>query len=147
MTDLPAIIARLEASDGPDRELDKEIAKHVLGAWIRATTQGGPWRYQMLLPEYEGVSPESLPDVPEYTSSLDACAALQERVLPGYVAELLTSDRSMWRARVWNWAAEADDEVWRRVYSYARAAHIAWLIAILRAVEAERARGLEGATG
>lgn len=132
----PSLLERVEAATGADREIDKELAQHLLGAFIRLSTTGEGWRYQMLLPDHQGVSFESLPDVPAYTSSLDAALSLVERVLPGWGVEVLTPDRDMWRATVWPWVSSRGtrDNVGFR-YSYAKTPALALLAALLKATE------------
>lgn len=64
MADLMGLIAKLEALDGPSREVDAEIDR-LLNAWT------GP------------VLSTVLPGVPPVTASIDAAVALCERALPG----------------------------------------------------------------
>lgn len=84
MTDLSPLIEKIEAAEEGSRELDVEIAKHLGGAIRWSTTVGT--RYQVLWPEAEfsqGDDINELPDVPFYTTSIDAIVGLIEREFPG----------------------------------------------------------------
>ena len=64
MTDLPSLIERLEKAEGPDRELDQEIAKACGWQYVPASpfTRDG-W----ISPDYQDYD-----EAPYYTASLDA---------------------------------------------------------------------------
>ena len=69
-SELDALIARVEAAEGPDRELDAEIAL-VSGQW-RCTENGTMWRP---IPD-DGPKRGWSGYFPAYTGSLDAAASL-----------------------------------------------------------------------
>lgn len=140
MTDLPSIIARLEAATGPDREIDAALHWYLLEqnrderslAWVTfqfSLPETGDWRAP-------------------YTASLDACAALQGRVLPGWTRSVDATAPHL-GVDVTLHAPGIESPKYRESVlcsviisgTHAVETH-AWLIAILRAVEAERARGL-----
>ena len=75
MTDLSALIARVEAATGPDREIDWEV--HCLGGMEGAGSYG---RH------------------PAYTASVDAVLALIERKLPDEAWLLL--DRVLYSRKI-----------------------------------------------
>lgn len=81
-TDLTALLARMEAAAGPDREWDRRLWKATGQGTIRLVTGLGmngrtPGRQTAFGPD--GL----VSTVPRYTASLDAALALVERVLPG----------------------------------------------------------------
>lgn len=94
MSDLSSLIARSEAAEGPDRELDCHL-------WVVA--QGGDARMNYVESESKCFVWERGLDgmwirgvvnfraVPSYTSSIDAAVSLAERVLPGIRWELTTT--------------------------------------------------------
>lgn len=100
MTTLTELLARVEAATGPDRELDRLLAKQF--GWHRVeprntTSKKGGW----IAPEdFMGLNSDGSPrldslhgttiwsDVPRLTASLDAALALADRVLPGWDIEL-----------------------------------------------------------
>ena len=71
MTDYTNLIARLEAAEGPSRELDADIAE-ALGNPVLRPDPGSSLRYVMWPPEDETYTTE----VPAYTASLDAAVSL-----------------------------------------------------------------------
>ena len=73
MTDLTALLSRVEAATGPDRELDRDILLAVGGA-----IDGQYWRW----PGEERSS--SFGALPPFTSSLDATVALVEKLRPDW---------------------------------------------------------------
>lgn len=75
MTDLPSLIERLKAAEGPSRELDFDIAS-ALG--LCQTRNGVAYQWS------EAGSTSYLYYPPEFTASLDATIALVERKLPGW---------------------------------------------------------------
>jgi hypothetical protein len=68
------LIDRLAKLDGPDREVDAEIA--LQNGW--SVFPGDNW-----------IGPEAEIVVPDYTRSVDAAIALAERALPGWRVENL----------------------------------------------------------
>lgn len=88
-----ALIARLEALIGSDRELDAEIDVALFGGetiWKTAnyTMESYPASRRPSATHIGGFANEH---VPSYTASLDAAVALVERVLPGWTY-LLNND-------------------------------------------------------
>lgn len=87
MTDL---LTKLQEAGEGSRELDKEVAKE-LGAVIRITHMSAP-RYQVLWPigsePFYEIDPDDLPDLPAYTTSIDAALTLMKEVLPGWSIHL-----------------------------------------------------------
>jgi len=83
-TPLSALIEKIEAAEEGSRELDVDIAKHLGGAIRTSTTVGT--RYQVLWLDAEfaqGDDINELPEVPFYTTSIDAIVGLIESELPG----------------------------------------------------------------
>lgn len=92
--DLPALLARLEAAEGPDRDLD--AALHV--GLCKPQQYPDDLRYYRLpspnMDHMEMCAPgtywlkkrsgQSLQAAPHYTASLDAAIALCERAMPGW---------------------------------------------------------------
>ncbi len=88
MTDLSALIARLEAAEAGSRELDVAIARS-LGWGVHNARRFGLW----VVPfgEYDTCDPDDMFELGEFTTSLDAALALAERVLPGWSWEIYTA--------------------------------------------------------
>lgn len=77
MTDLAALLARVEGASGPDREIDGDIATAF--NWrpqAQARQRGEGW--------YWFAPDGSFQALPAYTASLDAVVALAEQVLRGW---------------------------------------------------------------
>jgi len=74
-TDLNALLERVKAAKGPDREID--IAIHVI-----VTNEGRIGDYASV-DEYTNSAIQLGWNTPRVTSSIDAALALTERVLPG----------------------------------------------------------------
>lgn len=110
------LIERLEKADGPDRELDAKLARHLAGDpvdhWFRLF---GDWFTDRT--------------IPSYTSSIDAAVALVERVLPGAEWEVTNTGRRP-GATVISYERRV------REGAYASTPAIAICIALLRAKEA-----------
>ena len=121
------LIAALEAADGPSQELDCQIELLFgFGQFGEWENMGDFWRRH----KKTGEQLKFLPgQTLRYTSSLDACAALQEKVLPGWDTNLCANEDC-------KHAALSDP---CRCYTAEHKSWcIAWLIAILRAVKAQR---------
>lgn len=142
MTDRPdyaSLIERLEKAEGPDRELDAAIealfytlendapAEIVCDSDCAATGQ-----YWVKID-----GGRSLYAADPLTKSLDAALSLVERVLPGWGIEVLTPDRDMWRAQVWRWRSETNDERGQWTPCYARPPALALLLSLLKAKQAQ----------
>ena len=76
MADLTALIERLEKADGPSRELDAAVCRYLVGS------PADHWY---------GLHGDFITDglAPAITASIDAAVALAERVLPGWVHEII----------------------------------------------------------
>lgn len=118
------LIDRLSKLEGPDREVDAEIA-----------LQNG-WQ---VFPGDNWIGPEAKIVVPDYTASVDAAIALAEKVLPGWYWGITQGDDG-------EDAMEFQGNIWPSIqpypaeleqYGYHKFPAIALLIAILRAKEAE----------
>lgn len=110
--DLKDLIARLEASDGPDSVLDD-----LIDAYDPRTRK---------MHEYSRC----------FTSSLDDALALKERLLPGYWMQFRQTEEDYWFAIIENKDFKGYDD-WYDVKSGHKSPAIALLIATLRAYEAE----------
>lgn len=116
MTTLPDLLTRLRAATGPDRELDVEITEALGLQSYEHVCQGGEI-YEAELPPLK------------LTASLDACAELMARVLPGWEWEVRHSGRG---ARLWH------RETGETVFAVGRPEPcLAWLTAIVEALIAE----------
>lgn len=89
--DLSALIARLEAAEVGNRELDCEIAR-AMGWGVHNARRNGLW----VVPfgEYDTCDPEAVFALGNYTTSLDAALALAERVLPGWQIGMWTTKQN-----------------------------------------------------
>lgn len=83
MADMQELIARLEAAEGPDRALDREIGLRIDG-WYETVDSHG--ECLMVNGDRYPDHPES--EYPSFTESLDAALALAERVLPDWAWEI-----------------------------------------------------------
>lgn len=124
------LIAKLEALDGPDREVDADI---YIAFNIPMERAGRIDRLGGCVGWWPKDAPyESAVDVPRYTASLDAAIALVERVLPGNHLRIDIGDDGLHAANIFgDWGD-----------SHANASSspaIALLIALLRAKEARDA--------
>ena len=72
MTDIAALIARLEKASGADRQLDWEIATKVMGMKPAEGNQPD-WTLAMA---YDGYAEDALRPTPYYTASIDAALTL-----------------------------------------------------------------------
>lgn len=139
--DLAGLLERVEACEGPDRDLEREIAL----ACGYVSIQGPPFEI-LSWPSDDIVNPAAWPRVKAgCTSSVDAALGLVERVLPDWAASLhwgrygehderepgvscaLRSKPGRWGT----WIEEA----------YAPTAPLAILAALLRAVQAQQTKG------
>lgn len=86
MTDLnalPALLARVEAATGGDREMDGDIAKTVLG-WTCVKMKGDAKPYWRSPEQQREYYLRSADGPPRYTSSLDATVALVKKLRPDW---------------------------------------------------------------
>lgn len=74
--DMTALIARLEAAEGPDRALDREIGLRIDG-WYETVDSHG----ECLMANGDRYPDHPASEYPSFTESLDAALALAERVL------------------------------------------------------------------
>lgn len=125
------IITALEGASGPDRKLDAHIWGLVDD---RPLVDLGADRFSKRDPE-DAIAFD-LP--PLYTSSLDACIELIERVLPEAHWHVQTVERradGLYLAQVWTGFKVNARE------ATAKSAPIAFLTALFRALEAQRPEG------
>lgn len=89
MTDLTALIERVENGSGPDREVDFDIARFE--GWTQHSDESDPVyaRRPGLWWAEPGEDWSVCATPPYYTSSLDAAVSLVERVLPREVPDIL----------------------------------------------------------
>ena len=124
------LIERLEAGEtGQPVEMD---ALRVTGHNVLRLMRGAFPEY---ITEFNGVEVYRN----EVSTSLDACRALHERVLPGWtwqLAQTSNPQRPAW-AQVLKPSQREHGLKWERHSVKARTAAAAWLIAILKAVEAK----------
>jgi len=131
MMDLSELRERLEQADGPSRELDAEI--HLALFPKAKVNKSDPARW-MVSPVHR---------LPDYTFSLDAALALVERVLPQSGGWQFGVYQGPPGARVWcAWG-------WKRGigqvgFTKRPTAPLALLIALTRAMEADRRRAAQG---
>ncbi len=88
MPDLAALIERIEALTGPDREVDRDVLR-VAGTHIleKRGKDRKAWWYPVdgSIAKYSNEGGFGYPPpFPRFTTSLDAAVALVERVLPGW---------------------------------------------------------------
>jgi hypothetical protein len=83
MTDLRELLARVESAKGADRELDAAIHCELITDADLRVVSGRLLARSRHAPFDEWVALATSPPVPSYTASLDAVAALAERVRPG----------------------------------------------------------------
>jgi len=113
MTDIPALMARVGALTGPDREVDYEITRKVLKRPIGTA---------------------------RWTKSVDAAIALVERVLPGWYVDHIGADAigTQNTMRTIGWTAEL-----RRggalAQGQATTLPVALVLAALKAIQAREA--------
>ena len=98
LTDLSALLTRLEGANGPDRELDAWL--HCLRFGWKFTRMPGPREGSSGFFAIEDSQGIRCHDYPHRTASLDATIALVERVLP---------------EAFWQIGHDEDDPAWFRV--------------------------------
>lgn len=90
------LIDRLSKLDGPDREVDAEIAVHLLG-YTRVNRMEKWPEAKPIWDFYEGEPFNSNGVfIPKYTASVDAAIALAERVLPGCDMTIRSKHKMAW---------------------------------------------------
>ena len=122
MTDLPSLIVRVERLEGPDREVDLEIARALVPDVICTRLVRWP-------------PPEREEDFThwEYTASLDAVVALAERVKPSWRWAVTNADGpNRWPAQGELWIGD-HEYIGKHAYPT-----LALLLALLRAVQAQQ---------
>lgn len=138
------LIERLEAGSGADRELDADIsiALHALPVdapdWLRNNFtrlgrlhDGSPGQICVI---HDNGLPGANWASAKLTSSLDACLALQNAVLPGWIRREVSWDSiAFWGV----WLDDNQCPYTNETYGSHKSECRAWLIAILRAVEAK----------
>lgn len=123
MSELAALIERVEALAGPDREVDREIGL-LIGGWKATNDQCGAAfiiegdRY----PDHPGS------EYPALTESLDAAVALVEKALPGCHWEVTTTGWKPGATIMWRPLTP-----WGSQGAYAPTPAIALILALLRA--------------
>ena len=125
MTDLPSLIVRVERLEGPDREVDLEIARALVPDVICTRLVRWP-------------PPEREEDFThwEYTASLDAVVALAERVLPALAPAIgMNVHHRYWHGRLSFVRADGDVDGYS---ADAPTPALALLLALLRAVQAQQ---------
>lgn len=115
---------RLDKADGPDRELDADLA--LLGGWTEFP--GDNW-----------IGPFGEICVPNYTASTDAALGLIERVLPGWRVDFIQQslDEPYWTSGLYK--RVADTHQIDRASGSAPTAPLALLRALMAALEQAKA--------
>lgn len=143
MTALAELLARVEAAEGPDRELDFDLE--------RLTLEGDGWEREDCGPRYspkwiraEGDGRYFVHGVaPHLTGSVDAALALVDRVLPGLVIDMCRIGRpgnqfQVHEVLIYS-GEDSDVEEVERDYWPVRPGALAILEALLRALLAKDA--------
>ena len=147
MTDYASLIERLEKADGPDREIDAELA--IVGlidatdARLPSAERDSHYPQSFVPGQYWTGHAWRVAD--EYTSSLDAALGLVERKLPGWVWKLSTDGDAS--APDHKAHATLASEVWADpgagmgvvTYGHAPTPALAVCLALLRALSEQRA--------
>lgn len=144
MTDLTALIARVERLEGPDREVDclVDALVRLRGPFVIVgpPTYDPPRFFCNPNPEIDWIGYDLLNVSPHVTASLDAVVALAERVLPGWRWGVMTAVGP--ESRRGPFMATLDCPESSGFGMNARDAHatpaLALLLALLRAVQAEQ---------
>ena len=155
MSDLDALIERVEAATGPDREIDAVVWRVVLMPQLpfyrefdgrvmldvrHGLGEGGPdWRHPS--PYDQSRYP------PNYTASLDAALTLMERKLPGWMVVNLSEwenermrARGRWMAQLKPIGAQGDLRVVTAYCQHAPSPALALISALLRALKSEEGK-------
>ena len=129
MTDLPSLIVRVERLEGPDREVDLEIARALVPDVIVLRLRRDPLT--------AGRSSDTEEHTFwEYTASLDAVVALAERVLPALAPAIgMNVHHRYWHGRLSFVRADGDVDGYS---ADAPTPALAPLLALLRAVQAQQ---------
>ena len=127
MTDLPALLARVEAAVGPNTMLDVDLC-----VFLHQYSEQGYERFGRHFPVGYYVAEQGI--APAYTASLDAALALVERVQPdwwpGFQKNRHTNDWSAWLEKAGRPADEGIEVT-------APTAPLALLAALLRSLSTE----------
>lgn len=129
--DLTALLARVEAADGPDRELDFQIHAAVFGRAINFQDAAG-----YLFGEGRD---EKFATCGQLTASLDAALALCGRVLPGWT-RMVDENFGIGEATVWTgYVFTPKDALCAQYEGYSKTPSLALLAAMLKALMAQAA--------
>lgn len=149
-SDLTTLLARVEAAEGPDRELDARLSAHFERVGISygfGDDEG--WAPQDIVERWDDdkwakVGRELSIGHARYTASLDAALALCERVLLpnllGIEGSWEPRDKGVWPAWSVRWyppGTDRDGKSWHAQVGSARTPALALLAALLRAKIAE----------
>ena len=126
MSDLPALISRVAAAQGPDREIDFAVGETVLG--LKRCNEELP----------AGGLCKEVHEADHYTASLDAAVAMVERVLPNANCDGIERLRDLFIGYVGR-SYCPDEEQWH-VEAEHKTRPLALLLAALRAIEAQGER-------
>lgn len=145
MTDLSELLAKLEAAEGPSRELDADIAVEIVG-FFRAPAKYEQDDFDYCYKDKDGtvICPGHGGDqlVPLYTASLDAIAALVEASLPP-LKHFSDQPSEGWKFGVYRLVLPGSWTAWIRkhgedgVDAKARTPALALCIALVKAKQAE----------
>ena len=137
MTDLKALLERVEKAEGPDRKLDILIWEHMdADPKLYRRVVGKP-RYSEWESKAGGRWHDFYPslNVSHYTASLDASLALVERALPGWGIQQITwplkpKDNALFAVTMGNFGKAHD---YKHVMGEGRQPQTAALSALIRA--------------
>lgn len=108
MTDLKALLERVEAATGPDDDLDAEVWLAIVPGASRKNLLAD-WPDEEPLWEYHDAERNTLFRaglVPSLTASIDAALALVERVLPGAYGSVRFGSAPLGAIIIWDERAE-----------------------------------------
>ena len=126
------LLAAIESAAGPSRELDLRIKAALFGFRVEDRGAGG----MFLWDDREGAPAcaDDLHSVVPYTASLDLCAYLQQRLLPGWYRRTVHGPATGFCVDLSRTAPPRIETGWHETSET-----LAWLAAILRAVNSEDA--------